>query len=64
MKDKGKEGGPPPTVKANEFMDMLGVSPNTFRKLLKNGDLPKPMPLSSRVRLWSRSVVMAFLQAS
>lgn len=49
------------TVKAEEFMRMLDVSPNTFKKLLDEGKLPRPLPLGRRNRRWSRSVVNNFL---
>lgn len=48
-------------VKADEFMTMLDVSPNTFKKLLREGRVPMPLPLGTRTRRWSRSVVMDFL---
>lgn len=48
-------------VKADEFMMMLDVSPNTFKKLLAEGRVPMPLPLGARTRRWSRSVVMDFL---
>jgi predicted DNA-binding transcriptional regulator AlpA len=50
-----------PTLKADEFMKMLKISPNTFKKLLAEGRVPTPLPLGSRNRRWSRAVVMAFL---
>jgi predicted DNA-binding transcriptional regulator AlpA len=50
-----------PTLKADEFMQMLKISPNTFKKLLSEGRVPKPLPLGTRSRRWSRSVVMSFL---
>jgi len=49
------------TIKAEDFMNMLKISPNTFKKLLVNGRLPRPLPLGTRNRRWSRSVVMDFL---
>jgi predicted DNA-binding transcriptional regulator AlpA len=49
------------TIKAEDFMRILDVSPNTFKKLLVQGRLPEPLPLGTRSRRWSRSVVMAFL---
>jgi predicted DNA-binding transcriptional regulator AlpA len=49
------------TIKAEEFMRMLKISPNTFKKLLVEGRLPEPLPLGTRNRRWSRSVVMDFL---
>jgi predicted DNA-binding transcriptional regulator AlpA len=48
-------------VKAEEFMRMLDISPNTFQKLLKEGKVPRPLPLGTRNRRWSRSVVNDFL---
>lgn len=50
-----------PTLKADEFMRMLDISPNTFKKLLAEGKVPRPLPLGSRNRRWSRAVVMDFL---
>ncbi len=50
-----------PTVKANEFREMLQISPNTFKKLLKNGSIPAPLPLGTRTRRWSTTVVLTFL---
>ena len=50
-----------PTVKADEFQEMLQISPNTFKKLLKDGRIPEPLPLGARTRRWSRSVVLNFL---
>jgi predicted DNA-binding transcriptional regulator AlpA len=49
------------TIKADDFMRMLKISPNTFKKLLVEGRLPEPLPLGTRNRRWSRSVVTAFL---
>jgi predicted DNA-binding transcriptional regulator AlpA len=49
------------TLKAEEFMRMLKISPNTFKKLLSEGRVPEPLPLGTRNRRWSRSVVMNFL---
>jgi len=50
-----------PTVKANEFQQMLQISPNTFKKLLKDGKIPAPLPLGTRTRRWSKTVVLDFL---
>lgn len=50
------------TLKADEFMKMLQISPNTFKKLLAEGRVPGPLPLGARNRRWSRSVVMSFLR--
>ncbi len=50
-----------PTVNAEEFMQMLDFSPNTFKKLVAEGKIPEPLPLGTRSRRWSRSVVMSFL---
>ena len=49
------------TIKAEDFMKMLKISPNTFKKLLVEGRVPAPLPLGTRNRRWSRSVVMDFL---
>jgi predicted DNA-binding transcriptional regulator AlpA len=49
------------TLKAAEFMRMLKISPNTFKKLLAEGRVPEPLPLGTRSRRWSRSAVMSFL---
>ncbi len=49
------------TLKAEEFMKIIKVSPNTFKKLVSEGRIPAPLPLGTRVRRWSRSVVMQFL---
>jgi len=49
------------TLKAVDLMRMLKISPNTFKKLLADGSLPRPLPLGTRSRRWSRSVVMDFL---
>lgn len=49
------------TVNADEFMKMLDLSPNTFKKLFVEGRLPMPLPLGTRSRRWSRSVVNSFL---
>jgi predicted DNA-binding transcriptional regulator AlpA len=51
------------TVSGDEFRRLLDVSPNTFAKLLKNGDIPSPLPLNCRVKRWSRSEVLEFLRA-
>lgn len=50
-----------PTLKADEFMQMLKISPNTLKRLLAEGRVPEPLPLGTRSRRWSRSVVMSFL---
>ena len=50
------------TITANQFRQMLMVSPNTFKKLLEEGRIPQPLPLGSRVRRWSVVVVHEFLQ--
>ncbi len=50
-----------PTVKANEFQKMLQISPNTFKKLLRDGKIPAPLPLGARTRRWSKIVVLNFL---
>ena len=49
------------TIKADDFMKMLQISQNTFKKLLAEGRVPGPLPLGTRNRRWSRSVVMDFL---
>ena len=49
------------TINAEEFRRMLKFSPNTFKKLLAEGRVPKPLPLGTRSRRWSRAVVMSFL---
>ena len=49
------------TIKADDFMKMLKISQNTFKKLLVEGRVPGPLPLGARNRRWSRSVVMEFL---
>ena len=49
------------TVNAEGFMRMLDVSPNTFKKMVAEGRVPEPLPLGTRNRRWSRSVVMDFL---
>jgi len=58
---RDEEPGENQTVKAGEFMRMLDVSPNTFKKLLSEGRLPRPLPLGARNRRWSRFVVNSFL---
>lgn len=50
------------TIKADEFRQMLKVSPNTFKNLLEEGRIPQPLPLGSRVRRWSVVIVHEFLQ--
>lgn len=50
-----------PTVKANEFQKMLQISPNTFKHLLRDGKIPAPLPLGTRTRRWSKTVVLNFL---
>jgi predicted DNA-binding transcriptional regulator AlpA len=50
-----------PTLRAEQFMEILDLSPNTFKKLLTEGKLPAPLPLGGRNRRWSRAVVMDFL---
>lgn len=52
---------PEPTLRAEEFMEVLQISPNTFKKLLTEGKVPAPLPLGDRNRRWSRAVVMNFL---
>lgn len=52
------------TIDAEAFMNILDISPNTFTKLLRNGMLPKPLPLGNRIRRWSRQVVMNFLNTT
>jgi len=52
---------PEPTLRAEEFMEVLQISPNTFKKLLMEGKVPAPLPLGERNRRWSRAVVMNFL---
>jgi predicted DNA-binding transcriptional regulator AlpA len=49
------------TIKADDFMKMLQISQNTFKKLLAEGRVPGPLPLGTRNRRWSRVVVMDFL---
>lgn len=52
---------PEPTLRAEEFMEVLKISPNTFKKLLVEGKVPAPLPLGGRNRRWSRAVVVNFL---
>jgi len=52
---------PEPTLRAGDFMELLQISPNTFKKLLMEGKVPAPLPLGERNRRWSRAVVMNFL---
>jgi len=49
------------TIRAEDFRKILQISPNTFKKLLVEGRVPGPLPLGTRNRRWSRSVVMDFL---
>lgn len=58
---KNREPDENQVMKADEFMGMLDVSPNTFKKLVAEGRVPRPLPLGTRSRRWSRSVVMDFL---
>ncbi len=60
MKNEGMSDDRP-TVKANEFQKMLQISPNTFKKLLKDGKIPAPLPLGTRTRRWSKTAVLNFL---
>lgn len=50
------------TLTTKEFVKVLGVSPNTFRKQEKAGVLPKPLPLIGKTKRWSKKVVMDFVQ--
>jgi predicted DNA-binding transcriptional regulator AlpA len=52
------------TINADDFMRLLKISPNTFAKLLRDGTLPRPLPLGLRIRRWSRQAVMYFLNNS
>lgn len=37
------------TIKADDFMKMLKISPNTFKKLLAEGRVPGPLPLGAGI---------------
>lgn len=58
------QGGEGLLVKADEFRRILQVSPNTFKRMLDDGVLPKPLFLGGRVRRWSREAVYGFVNCS
>ena len=45
-----------------EFAGMLGLHPRSIKRMVAQGKLPEPDVDLGRVKLWSRSVVDAFLR--
>ena len=44
-------------VRANEFMTLLAVGRTKFYRMLKRGELPKPVKLSEKDVFWHASQV-------
>lgn len=55
--DMGRRGIPSGTFSLGEAAAFVGVSPNTFLNEVEAGTLPRPLPLKSKRRLWSRSAL-------
>lgn len=51
----------PMILTASQFMQLLQISPNTFKKQLDSGALPPPLALEGRVRRWCRKTVLEFI---
>lgn len=49
------------TYSAKECMEIVELSPNTFRKQWKGGHFPQPLPLKTRAKRWSAAAVHQFL---
>ena len=51
-----------PTLNADEFRSVLGVSRGTFVTLKKEKRIPPPLKLGPRSNRWATKTVMAFLE--
>ena len=43
------------TIGVNEWLNALNISRNTFKKLLKEGKIPEPLPFGERCQRWNYS---------
>jgi len=50
-----------PTINADEFRTVLGVSRGTFSTLKKEQRIPKPISLGPRSNRWSSKLVRDFI---
>ena len=50
-----------PTINADEFRTVLGVSAGTFIKLKKEKQIPAPLSLGPRSNRWSTKLVREFI---
>lgn len=52
----------PAVLNRKQFMNVLGISVNTFRDRQKKGLLPLPLPMSGeRTARWSREAVLDYM---
>ena len=63
MKEE-KRKGELMTINANDFMKILGLSRNTFKKELRAGKLPKPLPMAGSCRRWAIDDVKNYLNSN
>lgn len=46
-----------------EVMDILRIKANcTLYRMVKRGDIPKPLKISNSIRLWNKKELDSFLQ--
>jgi predicted DNA-binding transcriptional regulator AlpA len=46
-------------IKTAEAAKIVGVSPATFRKMVKAGDMPSPFIDTPRLRVWNQAEIVA-----
>lgn len=49
-------------LRIKEVAKRIGVSDRTVWRLVADGALPRPIPVSKRVRWWPESIVMAYIE--
>ena len=46
------------TIGVTEWLKVLNISRNTFKKLLREGKIPPPLPFGERCQRWNYSDVL------
>ena len=55
--------GPDRLMRIDEILEMLGISENTLRRMIKEGGFPKPIYISPRSPRWWLSDIMKWLES-
>jgi predicted DNA-binding transcriptional regulator AlpA len=50
-----KDDGYDKTIVRADWLKALNISPNKFSKLIKDGEIPKPLPFGERCHRWPYS---------